>query len=80
MHGSKWPINSARIVRSDGLRDIHPDAGLHSYNWGAPFRLGFNTLCINGKTCTCLASSHMSLTKLRAARDHVDEIFKELMK
>jgi len=51
---------------------------LHSYNWGAPFRLGFNTLNVNGKTCTCLASSHMSLTKLRRIRDHVDQIFGEL--
>jgi hypothetical protein len=59
--------------------DIHPDAELFSYNWGAPFRLGFNTLNVNGKICTCLASSHMSLTKLRKARDIAHNIFLELM-
>ncbi len=42
-----------------GIRDIHPEAELVSYNWGAPFRMGFNTLAVNGKICTCLASSHI---------------------
>ena len=55
------------------------DAELFSYNWGAPFRLGFNTLHVNGKTCICLASSHMSLTKLRRARDKADEVLSALM-
>jgi hypothetical protein len=63
-----------------GIRHIHPDAELHSYNWAAPFQLGFNTLNINGKTCTCFASSHLSLPKLRKCRDHVLELFEELSK
>lgn len=62
-----------------GIRSIHEDAELFSYNWGAPFRLGFNTLHVNGKTCICLASSHMSLTKLRRARDKADEVLSALM-
>ena len=62
-----------------GLRTIHPDAELYSYNWGAPMRLGFNTLNVNGKTCTCFASSHMSLTKLRKIRSVVKKIFAEVM-
>ncbi len=78
-YAEKMRVMDGVFFNNYGMREIHPDADLVSYNWGAPFRLGFNTLNVNGKTCTCLASSHMSLTKLRKARDHVDKIFQELM-
>jgi hypothetical protein len=62
-----------------GIRTVVEDAGLVSYNWGAPFKLGFNTLHINGKTCICLASSHMSLKKLQRARDKAHEVLSSFM-
>ena len=62
-----------------GIRSIHKDAELFSYNWGAPFRLGFNTMHINGKTHTALASSHLSLIRLRKMRDEVLDIYTKLM-
>jgi hypothetical protein len=67
------------FLNNYGRREIHPEAELHCFNWGAPFRLGFNTLNVNGKTCLCLASSHLGLPALRAARDHVEGIFREIM-
>ena len=70
-------------VRTPSTLDGQPRGAVfpvaRRYNWGAPFRMGFNTLSVNGKTCTCLASSHMSLTKLKVARDETLRIFEELM-
>ena len=58
---------------------MHEDAGLVSYNWGAPFYLCFNTININGKTCTCMASSVLGLDKLRAVRDEARRLLLQLV-
>ena len=63
-----------------GLRSMHPDAGVVSWNWGAPFKLGFNTICVNGRTCICMASSLIGLPKLEAARDQAHAILREYIR
>ena len=68
---------SSVFFNNYGLRSMHPDAGVLSWNWGAPFQLGFNTICINGRTCICLASSLLGLPKLRAIRDQADAILRQ---
>ena len=73
-HQRVW---SGVFFNNYGLRTIHPDAGCISFNWGAPFMLGFNTICVNGRTCICLASSLMSLEKLQAIRDKSHDILRE---
>ena len=39
-----------------GVRSVCPDAGCISWNWLAPFKLAFNTIQVNGRTCITLAS------------------------
>ena len=63
-----------------GLRSMHPDAGVVSWNWGAPFKLGFNTICVNGRTCICMASTLIGLPKLEAARDQAHAILREYIR
>lgn len=52
-----------------GIRNVHKDSGFYSWNWGAPFGLGFNTICVNGVTTITCASSYLGLPTLRAVRD-----------
>lgn len=78
-YGDKARVMDSIFFNNYGLRDVHPDSGFYSYNWGAPFRLGFNTSCTNGKTCLCLASSHMSVSKLNRVRAEVEKILTEFM-
>ena len=61
-----------------GPREVVEQAGMISYNWGAPFYLCFNTIHINGRTCICMASSVLGLDKLRATRDEARKILLEL--
>jgi hypothetical protein len=77
--GDNMRVMDSVFFNNYGIRTVVEDAGLVSYNWGAPFKLGFNTLHINGKTCICLASSHMSLKKLQRARDKAHEVLSSFM-
>merc|ERR1712100_71011 len=67
---------SSVFFNNYGVRSMHEDAGVVSWNWGAPFLLGFNCICVNGKTCICLASSLMTLSELRQIRDHAEFILR----
>lgn len=62
-----------------GIREVHPDCGFHSYNWGAPFRLGFNTICVNGVTTITCASSYTGLPTLQAIRDNAEVSLRLIM-
>ena len=75
-HSRVW---DSLFFNNYGVRSVHEDAGLVSYNWGAPFYLCFNTLHINGKTCTCMASSVLGLDKLRAVRDEARRLLLQLV-
>jgi hypothetical protein len=39
-----------------GVRSICPEAGFVSWNWAAPFKVGFNAIHANGRTCITLTS------------------------
>ena len=75
-HSRVW---DSLFFNNYGVRSVHEDAGLVSYNWGAPFYLCFNTLHINGKTCTCMASGVLGLDKLRAVRDEARRLLLQLV-
>mmetsp|Transcript_67483 Transcript_67483/g.190231 ORF Transcript_67483/g.190231 Transcript_67483/m.190231 type:complete len:548 (+) Transcript_67483:67-1710(+) len=62
-----------------GVRSVHPDSGFHSWNWGAPFALGFNTICVNGVTTITCASSFLGLPALRALRDRAEHKLRLIM-
>src|SRR5262249_48897202 len=55
-----------------GIRSVCAQSGFISWNWAAPFGLGFNTIQVNGRTCISLSSSVLGLDRLRAMRDHVE--------
>lgn len=78
-YGEKARVMDSVFFNNYGTRTVHPDAALETFNWGAPFRLGFNCMHINGRTCICLASCSMSLPKLREARDHAYKTLMELI-
>ena len=75
-HSRVW---DSLFFNNYGPRSVHEDAGVVSYNWGAPFYLCFNTLHINGKTCTCMASGVLGLDKLRAVRDEARRLLLQLV-
>jgi hypothetical protein len=62
-----------------GVRSICPEAGFVSWNWAAPFKLGFNAIHANGRTCITLTSYVLGLETLRAVRDHVEATLRDLM-
>ncbi len=62
-----------------GVRSVRPEAGFVSWNWVAPFKLGFNAIHVNGKTCITLASYILGTETLRALRDHVEATLRDLM-
>lgn len=62
-----------------GVRSIDSQAGFVSWNWAAPFKLGFNAIHANGKTCITLTSYVLGLETLQALRDHADATLRELM-
>jgi hypothetical protein len=62
-----------------GVRSVHPDADFVSWNWGAPFGLGFNTICVNGATTITCASSFLGLPALRAVRDSAEAKLRLIM-
>lgn len=62
-----------------GVRSVCPQAGFVSWNWAAPFKLGFNAIHANGKTCITLTSYVLGLETLRAVRDHAEATLRDLM-
>jgi hypothetical protein len=62
-----------------GVRSVCPEAGFVSWNWAAPFKLGFNAIHANGRTCITLTSYVLGLEILRAVRDHVEATLRDLM-
>ena len=75
-HSRVW---DSLFFNNYGPRSVHEDAGLVTYNWGAPFYLCFNTININGKTCVCMASGVLGLDKLRAVRDEARRLLLQLV-
>jgi hypothetical protein len=63
-----------------GIRSVCRQAGFVSWNWSAPFKLGFNAINANGRTCITLTSYVLGLETLRAVRDHAAAALGELMK
>ena len=64
-HSRVW---DSLFFNNYGPRSVHEDAGLVATTGARPSPC-FNTLHINGKTCTCMASGVLGLDKLRAVRD-----------
>ncbi len=62
-----------------GVRSVCPEAGLVSWNWIAPFKLSFNAINVNGKTCITFASYVLGRETLRAVRDHVEATLRDFM-
>jgi hypothetical protein len=62
-------LNSV-FLNNYGIRELNRKINFYSYNWAAPFGLGFNVINVNGRTCIGVASSTMSLAELEEARDH----------
>jgi hypothetical protein len=58
------------FLNNYGVRELDARINFFSYNWAAPVGLGFNSICVNGRTSIGVASSTMSLDELREARDH----------
>ena len=61
-----------------GLRTIHPDAGFKSWNWGAPFGMGFNTINVNGRISLCVASARFNMEEIERFRSNVKKITDEM--
>lgn len=57
-----------------GLRTIHADAGFKSWNWGAPFGMGFNTINVNGRISLCVATSRFNMDDLEKYRANIKVI------
>jgi hypothetical protein len=62
-----------------GVRSVCRQADFVSWNWSAPFKLGFNAIYANGRTCITLTSYVLGLETLRAVRDHAAATLHELM-
>jgi len=62
-----------------GVRSVSPEAGFVSWNWAAPFKLGFNAIHANGRTCITLTSYMLGIETLRAMRDHAEVTLRDLM-
>jgi hypothetical protein len=62
-----------------GVRSVCTQADFISWNWAAPFGLGFNTIQVNGRTCVSLSSSVLGLDALQAMRDHVKATLRDFM-
>ena len=61
-----------------GLRTIHPDADFKSWNWGAPFGIGFNTINVNGRISLCIATAKYKMEDLEKFRQNVRKITNEM--
>jgi hypothetical protein len=78
-YGDDARIFGSIFFNNYGVRTVHPESGFFSWNWAAPFKLGFNTINVNGKTCICLSSSVLGLEALRAVRDHTEGTLRQIM-
>lgn len=78
-YGDDSRIFDGIFFNNYGVRTVRPESGFFSWNWAAPFKLGFNTINVNGKTCICLSSSVLGLDTLRAVRDHAQTTLRQLM-
>ena len=61
-----------------GLRTIHKDAGFKSWNWGAPFGMGFNTINVNGRVSLCVATARFNMEELERYRSNIQKIAAEI--
>jgi hypothetical protein len=62
-----------------GVRSVCAEANLVSWNWVAPFKLSFNAIHVNGKTCITLASYVLGREILGEVRNHVEATLRDLM-
>lgn len=62
-----------------GVRSVCPRTDFVSWNWAAPFKLGFNAIHANGKTCITLTSYVLGLETLQGLRDHAEATLRDLM-
>lgn len=70
-------LMSSIFLNNYGIREVTPDSGIHHYNWQAPYRFGFNTINVNGKTSIGIASATLGLKKLEEAREVIHKTFLE---
>jgi len=70
---------TASFLTTYGVRSVCPDAGFVSWNWAAPFKMGFNAIHANGRTCITLTSCVLDIETVRALRDHAEATLRELM-
>lgn len=54
-------------------------SGFYSWNWGAPFGFGWNTISVNGTTTITCASSFLGIDVLRAVRDQGETTLRLIM-
>jgi len=71
-------ILDSLFLNNYGIREIHPDAGLVSFNWAAPTGLALNTMCVNGKTCSAFGTSVHTQDELDAIRDEAEALLLSL--
>jgi hypothetical protein len=63
-----------------GLRSFHEDSGLVSWNWCAPYYLGCNSICVDGKNSIALATLVLGQDVLNQIRDQMWIEMKRIMK
>jgi hypothetical protein len=78
-YGRDAKIWDSVFFNNYGVRSVCPEAGFVSWNWAAPFKLGFNAIHANGNTCITLTWYVFGLETLRAVRDHVEATLRDLM-
>lgn len=78
-YGDDASVFKGIFFNNYGARTVVEEAGLYSWNWGAPMQLGYNTIHINGKTCICFATCCIGMEQLRAIRDNVEGTLRGLM-
>jgi len=61
-----------------GLRTIHKDSGFLSWNWGAPFGMGFNTINVNGRISLCVATARFDMITLEKYKANVKTLAAEM--
>jgi len=71
-------IMDSLFLNNYGEREIHADSGFVSYNWAAPTGIAFNTMRVNGKTCSAFGTSVHSQDELDAIRDEAERLLLSL--
>ncbi len=62
-----------------GVRSVAAESGFVCWNWSAPFKLGFNAIHANGRTCITLTSLVVGIDTLRTLRNHAEATLRSLM-